>query len=102
MNRREELSKKLHDIIGNDNVFFQPPASDRIKYPCCIYELGRGATTRANNSIYNYVNSYQLMFIYPKHNEGIIKDVLNSLTLCSFEREYIADGLYHYVFNVYY
>ena len=60
MSRREELSKKLHDIIGNDNVYFQPPASVRIKYPCCIYELGRGATTRANNSIYNYVNSYQL------------------------------------------
>lgn len=102
MNRREDLSTKLHLILGNDNVYFQPPKSQTIKYPCCIYHLDRGSTKHADNSNYYYVQSYEVKFIFKQHKEGFVKQVLNSLTLCSFETSYIADGLYHYVFNLYY
>ena len=102
MDRRLELSDKLRKIIGNDNVYFQPPASVKINYPCIIYNERRGSTTYANDSVYNYVKSYELMFIFKKVNESIVKKVLESLTLCSFDRVYIADNLYHYVFITHY
>ena len=102
MDRRLELSDKLRSIIGNDNVYFQPPSSTIIQYPCVIYNERRGSTTYANDSVYNYVKSYEIKFIFKKLNESIVKNVLKSLTLCSFDRVYIADNLYHYVFIVHY
>lgn len=102
MNRRLDLSAKLHLILGNDNVYFQPPKTQIIKYPCCIYHLGRGSAKHADDTAYNYVQSYELKFIFKQSNEGFIKHVLNCLTLCSFDRSYTVDGLYHYVFNIYY
>ena len=30
---REILHKILKEIIGNDNVYFQPPESAKLKYP---------------------------------------------------------------------
>lgn len=102
MNRRLELSNKLRTLIGNSNIYYQPPASVEIKYPCVIYNMGKGSTKHANDSVYNYVHSYELKFIFKKPNEMIVKKVLKSLTLCSFDRVYVSDNLYHYVFNVYY
>ncbi len=102
MDRRLELSKKLKQIIGNDNVYFQPPASVKINYPCIIYEISKGSTKYANDRVYNHIQSYELKFIFKNAKESIIRTVIENLMLSSFDRSYIADGLYHYVFKVYY
>ena len=42
MNRRLELQEKLEQLVGNSNVYFQPPASVMLSYPCVIYSVGSG------------------------------------------------------------
>lgn len=102
MNRRLELQTKLEGIMQNKHVYFQPPASVKLIYPCVIYTIGDGDTKRANDSIYQYVNSYSLMFIYKQPNIDIIEKVLKEFQMCKFDRTYCSDNLYHYVFTIYY
>ena len=102
MNKRLELHDKLKEIIGNDNVYFQPPASVHLSYPCVIYKVGNGKAKYADGMVYGYINSYELVFIFKKPNIWIIDKVLEALPMCKMSRAYVADNLNHYAFSVYY
>ena len=56
MNRRLELHSKLVQLIGNNNVYFQPPASVKMSYPCVVYNIGNGEAKRADNQLYGYID----------------------------------------------
>ena len=102
MNKRLALHEKLVELVGSNNVYFQPPASVQISYPCVIYNVGNGDAKHADNMVYNYINSYDLTFIYKKPNIEIIGQVLAALPMCKVTRVYVADNLNHYAFSVYY
>lgn len=102
MNNRVELNTKLKMLIGSSNVYFQPPASVQLSYPCVIYSIGNGDAKHADGMVYSYVNSYDLLFIFKKPNVTIIEKVLAELPMCKMTRAYVADNLNHYAFRVYY
>ncbi len=102
MDKRIELHDKLTDLIGNRNVYFQPPASVQLSYPCVIYSLGVGDIKRADNSVYTYTNRYEIIFIYKRPNMEILEQMLSTFPMCSVSRVYVADNLNHYAFNLYY
>jgi hypothetical protein len=102
MNKRLELHEKLKHLVGTNNVYFQPPASVQISYPCVIYNVGNGDAKRADNTVYLYTNSYDVLFIFKKPNLEIIEQVLRSIPMCRFTRAYVADNLNHYAFTIYY
>lgn len=102
MNNRLELHQKLVGLIGNDNVYFQPPASVKMSYPCVVYNVGTGNAKYANDSLYNYTHRYDVTFIYKKPNLEIIEQVLSTLPKSSMSRSYCVENLNHYVFSVYY
>ena len=102
MNRRLELHDKLCGLIGNDNVYFQPPASVQLSYPCIIYSIGSGDAKYADDMVYNYINNYELLFIFKQPNIDIIEQVLVALPMCKMTRAYVVDNLNHYAFSVYY
>lgn len=101
MDKRMQLQVELERIAGR-NVYFQPPASIQLVYPCVIYSLSAGDMKRADNSVYMYTDRFELIFIYKQYNSEIITKVLRAFPMCSVSRVYIADNLYHYVFNLYY
>ncbi len=101
MDKRLALQKELEKLAGA-NVYFQPPASVHLAYPCVIYNLAVGDLKRADDSIYSYTNRFELMFIYRKPNMEIVEKVMRAFPMCSISRIYIADNLYHYAFNLYY
>ena len=102
MASRLELHAKLQELVGNTNVYFQPPASVKLSYPCIIYSIGNGDAKHADNMVYKFVNSYELLFIYKKPNLEIIETVLRELPMCRLNRAYCADNLNHYAFTLYY
>lgn len=102
MASRLELQTKLEGILGNKQVYFQPPASVRMTYPCVVYSIGTGDAKYANNRVYNYLNSYDVTFIYKVPNIAIIEQVLSEFQLCRLSSTYCSDGLNHYVFKIYY
>lgn len=102
MHNRSELNKKLERLIGSSNVYFQPPASVQLSYPCVIYTLGTGDMKRADDSVYMYTYSYEITFIYKRPNIDIVEQVLKTFSMSSVYRVYVSDNLNHYAFRIYY
>ena len=87
---REGLSKILHEILGSDYVYFDPPESKQIHY-------------FANNIGYRFTNRYQLTVISKDPDvSSKIMDKLAKLPMCIYDRHYTADNLHHDIFNLYY
>lgn len=102
MHNRSELHEKLEMLIDSSNVYFQPPASVQLSYPCVIYTLGTGDMKRADDSVYMYTHSYEVIFIYKRPNIDIVEQVLKTFSMSSIYRVYVSDNLNHYAFKIYY
>lgn len=101
MNRRLDLQTLLEELTENDHVYFQPPASVRMKYPAIRYSLNNIENTHANNNIYRQQKSYTLTVI-DSDPDSVIVDKVSKLPRCRFNRSYTADGLNHSVFTLYF
>ena len=99
--RRLELHEILKDILGSNNVYFQPPESIKIQYPCIIYNRQRLYKKNANDRMYIHKTAYQVTFI-DRDIDNDIKNKLLELPFCSYDRYYPADGLHHDVYTIYY
>lgn len=88
------------DIAGR--VYFQPPETVKLRYPCIIYELSGINTRKANNQLYNAKKRYSLTLITRDPDTSYPDLILKSLQYCSFNRYFQMDNLNHYVFDLYY
>lgn len=101
MDSRIKLHKLLEKILGNTNVYFQPPSNIHLKYPCIIYKYYDGDKSYANNGSYIIRHKYSVQLIITDP-DNTIKDLLLSLPYCEFDRFYAKDGLNHYNYQLYY
>lgn len=101
MASRLNLQSDLEKLMGSRNVYFQPPESLKLKYPCIVYDEIRGRTFRANDKLYLYRKAYNLIVI-DKDPDSEIPDRLRELPLCDTDRIYVSDNLYHFSFTLYY
>ena len=101
MDRRLKLQQELTNILGSNNVYFQPPPTVSINYPCIIYERESGDSKHADNSTYSFKFRYKVTYIGRKPENDIVKKILE-LPMCRYDRFYAADGLNHDVFSIYY
>lgn len=100
MGSRLELQSKLETVVPN--VYFQPPESMRIKYPCIVYEKQNIRTTYADDGVYNKKNMYQVKAICKDPDNTYSEDLLELFQYCHFERRFVSDNLYHDVLTIYY
>ena len=101
MGRRLELQKLLEDVLGSKNVYFEPPPSLMMKYPCIRYKRARYDAQYADDRPYKLVSRYELTFIYrDPDNETVYQ--LAQLPMCAQDRHYTADNLSHDVFTLSY
>lgn len=101
MASRLDLQTQLEELLGSRNVYYQPPESIKLKYPCIIYHLSKIRTDDANNKKYLKYRLYQLTLIDEDPDSDLVDKVLE-LPMCSFDRSFSSDGLNHFVFNIYY
>jgi len=101
MDRRLELQHILTNILGSSNVYFQPPATIKLKYPCIIYQRSKIEQKYADNRTYSSRVRYSLLLISRTHETEIINKLLE-LQYCSYDRFYTADSLNHDSFTIYY
>ena len=57
---RLNLHEKLTSILGTRNVYFQPPATVKMSYPCIIYDLMDIDEKYANNDAYLSKEKYKI------------------------------------------
>lgn len=101
MDRRLELQKKLENILGSRNVYFQPPSNTKLSYPCIIYERSDIETRYADNIKYKSMTRYSITLIGRSPESEFISQILE-LPYCSYDRSYAADDLNHDAFTIYF
>ena len=102
MDRRLELHEKLCDVLGSRYVYFQPPESVKLHYPCIIYSLSNIDLTHADNQLYLHKNRYLITVVDEDPDSRIHEDILYSFPTCSFDRAFTADNLNHRALILYY
>lgn len=98
---RIELDNIFREILGSDNVYFQPPASVKMKYDAIRYELDDIVVKHADNAPYLATRRYRVTLI-TRNPDTLLSDRIAQLPLTQFNRFYTADNLNHYVYILYY
>lgn len=101
MKTRLELSDTLKEITGLNNLYFQPPETVRMKYPCIVYRLNDIDVKHADNNSYVCNKNYTVTVI-DKDPDSEYPDKMLKLLYCSFDRFYTADNLNHWVFSLFF
>lgn len=101
MGQRLTLQTLLEGILGLDNVYFQPPATLQMAYPCIVYKRDAMNVKFADDKPYKLRTRYQVIVI-DRDPDSVIPDRIKALPLCRFDRFYTADNLNHDVFNLFF
>ena len=101
MNRRIQLHQILVDLLGSTNVYFQPPSTVQMKFPCIIYSRDARNEKFADNILYLGKDRYSISVV-DKNPDSDIPDKVGALPLTSFSQHYVVDNLNHDVYSTYY
>lgn len=101
MDRRIDLHRILCALDSNVKVYYQPPEGYKLTYPCIVYKLSDRSTRFANDMPYGWNNFYDLTYISRTPDDEILNDI-GMLRKCKFDRPFIVDNLYHYVYEIQY
>lgn len=101
MGRRLQLQNLLMSILGSNNVYFQPPASVRLQYPCIVYTRKNIDQIKADNIDYVRHTQYTVTLIGQNPESDIVDKILD-IPYCRYDRFFTSDGLNHDVFSLYY
>lgn len=99
MARRLELQALLLSMVPN--VYFQPPPTVLMKYPCIVYKRDYHNTEFADDKPYKHRKRYQVTVIDPNPDSDIPSKVAE-LPLCLFDRFFTADNLNHDVYKLFF
>ena len=101
MEKRIMLQNLLEKILGNRQVYFQPPESVSMSYPAIKYSRSNMNVKHADDSIYLQRVRYEIIVIDRKPNNQIVEELLK-IPYCSYDRGYKANNLNHDVLTLYY
>lgn len=115
MERRSDLLiQELKDLLGTDEVYFQPSADagngadeayifTGIDYPCFIMERTTAYQPRADDRNYLFRPGYQVTYINrDEPDPEMLEIVMKHFVHCQYDRHFVSDNLHHDVFMIYY
>ena len=102
MDRRLTLQERLIEILGNNNVYFQPPESIKLNYPCIVYSKAKPRVDHADNIRYFKKAHYELIVIDTNPDTAIPEVLAESFEYCRIDRYYKSNNLTHCSLDLYY
>lgn len=99
--RRIQLHNKLVELLGSNNVYFDPPETIKMKYPCIVYDRSDDQSIFADDKRYNLKIRYQITVISKNPDIPILNDLFDMM-YCYYDRHFTSNNLHHDVFNIYY
>lgn len=98
---RLSLHQELCDILGaKDRVYFEPPS--HMKYPCIRYEDSGEEINYGDNVRYHVKRRWMVMIIDQDPDSELPMIFMEHFPYCRKDRVYATDGLYHFVFDLFY
>ena len=102
MASRLNLHEELCTLLGSRNVYYDPPESVKMKYPCIRYSLSGIDKYNANDKRYRSTNRYEVVVIETDPDSVLPNEILSHFPMCDFDTGYTADNLHHRVYTIYY
>jgi len=101
MGNRLQLQQIFEDILGVVAVYFQPPETLQLQYPCIVYSKSKPNTIYADDNPYRHHAMYQATII-DSNPDSLIPAYVAAMPLSAYDRHYTRDNLHHDVYNVYF
>lgn len=103
---RLALHDILIEILGTQGqtvsrVYFQPPSTVKLEYPCIIYSLSDQKDFFSGDRIYFGMNKY-LVTIVDKNPDSLFPEKVHDLPYSAFSTKFNKDGLNHTIYSLYF
>lgn len=102
MASRLKLHEEFCEILGSRNVYFQPPESIKLSYPCIVYSLDGVYKDNANDGLYRGINRYLVTTIDVDPDGQIHMAIMERYPMCSLGRSFTKDNLNQKTLTLYY
>ena len=99
--RSQELQAKFEELLEGGQVYYNPPPSVRMSYDAIVFTRSGIGNTFANNAVYMQRFEYEVTVITRDPDADIVLKV-SQLPMCSHNRQFVSDNLYHNVFKLLY
>jgi len=99
MGLRSDLQELLQTIAPN--VYFQPPPTMVMSYPCIVYQRDDILDQHADDQPYHSRKRYQVTVIAQDPDSAIV-DAVKRLPLSTYNRFFTAHNLNHDVFQLFF
>lgn len=96
---RIELDAILRSTLGSDHVYYDPPESFKLKFPCIVYNDTGRSVMRADNGVYIKFRRYMLNYITKNADDPMV-DTIEELQYCRLRTPYTADNLFHHPYDI--
>lgn len=95
--KRLDLHDKL--LLLCKNVYYQPPETIKMTYPCIIYSLERDNVLNADDAIYNRKKRYSVTIV-DRDPDSLLPDSFSDAFNVGMERHFTSDNLHHYIYSI--
>ena len=98
MSKRKELDSKLRAILPN--VYYQPPSTIKMQYPCVVYSRNRTNPFFADNQKYVRRETYQVTVV-DENPDSNYANAVDQMVEARWVNSFSTQGLHHFVFEIY-
>lgn len=96
---RIELDAILRSTLGSDHVYFDPPESFKLKFPCIVYHDSGRIVWKADNGNYIKFKRYMLNYMTKDADDPMV-DTIEELQYCTMATPYTSDNVFYYPYNI--
>lgn len=101
MEKRLQLHSKLVELLGSRHVYYQPPSTVKMEYPCIVYSPEPTLRKDADNLIYFKRRRYHLIYISRDPDDPMV-DAIEGIRYCDHTDTTVVDRLYQTHFSLYF
>lgn len=101
MLKRVDIQEKFKFLLGSNNVYYQPPANLKMKYPAIVYSLDGLDVKHFDNKRLINKNCFSVTHIYRNESENLVETMLKNFEYISFDNRSIVDGIYNDHYTIY-
>lgn len=94
MTNRLTLHQTLVNILGSNNVYYNPPEGQKMKFPCIVYNLTYIEPIRADNIKYLDYTTYKITVVSKEPDHPAIRAIMD-LPMVKFSNRFNSNGFYH-------
>lgn len=102
MASRLNLHEELCALLGTRKVYFQPPESVHIEYPCIIYSVSGADSQYADDKLYNITTQYSVQVVGTNPDSALAYDIAKHFSMCRYLKRFVMNNLYHDNLLLYY